>query len=117
VRIAELLRSGVVDAAGTPVGNVEDVRLVQDSSYIEGFGAALRLDGLVVGTGAVAARLGYHRHGVRGPWLLKRIFRWLERRARYVQWSHVAEWDGETVRLSCLEAELPTLHELPEENT
>ena len=70
MRIGELLHSTVVDADGKRLGSIDDVRLVQDGPYLEGFGAALRVDGLVVGRGGLAVRLGYHRHGVRGPALL-----------------------------------------------
>lgn len=115
MRVAELLRLDVTDATGSSLGRVNDVRLVQDGPYVEGFGAALRVDGLVVGGGAVAARLGYHRHRVRGPWLLKLLFTRLERRAHYVDWRHVAGVDGSGITLGCTAGALPTLRDLPEE--
>ena len=71
VRMSDVMGRPVVDAAGTGVGQVSDVRLVQDGPYIEGFGNALRLDAVVVGRGGVASRLGYVRGGVRGPWPLR----------------------------------------------
>jgi hypothetical protein len=111
VRMGELLRSTVVDADGHAVGSVDDVRLVQDGPLVEGVGAALRVDGLVIGDGSVAVRLGYHRHRVKGPWLLKTIFGALERRARFAAWDLVAGWDGERVVLTCSEADLPSVSE------
>lgn len=109
MRLGELVRSTVLDVEGRRVGRVHDVRLVQDGPLLEGFGAALRVDGLVVGRGSVAARLGYHRHRVRGPFPLRVLFAALERRARFVTWDQVASWDGATVVLSCPLADLPRL--------
>jgi hypothetical protein len=101
MRLGELLDSTVIDAAGRDLGAVLDVRLVQDGPLLEGFGAALRLDGLIVGTGSFAVRLGYHRHGVQGPALLKAVFGALERRARYVPWAEVVSCEGGEVVLRC----------------
>jgi hypothetical protein len=109
--LSELLRSEVLDSNGRTLGQVDDVRLVQDGPVIPGFGAGLRVDGLVVGAGGLAVRLGYHRHRVRGPALLKALFATLERRARFVPWELVAEWDGSTVRLHRSFADIPTVHE------
>jgi hypothetical protein len=108
-RLSELLRHPVVDADGVAIGEVHDVRLVQDGPPLEGFGAALRLDGLVVGRGGRAVRLGYHRHQMRGPWLLKVVFASLERRARYVPWSVVERFDDGEIHLSARRADLPTV--------
>jgi hypothetical protein len=112
VRLGELLRSDVVDIDGSVVGPVDDVRLVQDGPFIEGFGAALRVDGLVVGAGGIAVRLGYHRHGVKGPALLKAIFGAIERRGRFVPWAQVQNWDGNRVELVCRADELPSVHDV-----
>lgn len=112
MRLAELLRSDVVDRDGTTVGSVDDVRLVQDGPVLEGFGAALRIDGLIVGHGSIAVRLGYHRHQVKGPLLLKRLFTALETRARYVSWDQVDHWDGRTVTLRCAADDLPRLDDV-----
>lgn len=109
--LSELLQSEVVDSEGRELGKVDDVRLVQDGPIRPGFGAALRVDGLVVGAGGLAVRLGYHRNQVRGPALLKAIFATLERRARFVPWELVGEWDGSTVRLRRPASDLPTVHE------
>jgi hypothetical protein len=109
--ISELLASHVIDAEGQEVGSVHDVRLVQDGPFIEGFGASLRVDGLVAGVGTLAVRFGYHRHQVKGPALLKALLGALERRGRFIPWSQVAEWDGSTVRLHCRAADLATLAE------
>ena len=106
MRLSELLQYTVVDAAGTTIGTVSDVRLVQDGPYVEGFGAGLRVEGLVAGPGKLGERLGYHRGGVGGPWILQVIFRSLERRGRYVTWDKVDRIDGDVIHLTVTAAEL-----------
>lgn len=109
MRLSELLHSRVLDADGRDIGHVHDVRLVQDGPVLEGFGHALRVQGLVVGAGSLGVRLGYHRHGVRGPALVKWPALRLERRARYVAWADVDQWDGDVVRLRARADDLPRL--------
>ncbi len=93
MQMSDVMGRPVVDAAGTSVGQVSDVRLVQDGPFIEGFGNALRLDAVVVGRGGVASRLGYVRGDVRGPWLLRVLAASLERRAYLIAWSDLQETD------------------------
>lgn len=112
MRMGDLLESRVADADGRDLGVVHDVRLVQDGPLLEGFGHALRVDGLVVGPGSWAVRLGYLRHGVKGPWLVKALAQAVERRTRFVPWGDVEAWDGRHVRLRCREADLRRLAEI-----
>ena len=70
MRLSDLIGSAVTDAQGATLGNVQDVRLVQDGPYVEGFGHALRVEGIVTGKGTMAVRLGFARAGIRGPWPL-----------------------------------------------
>jgi hypothetical protein len=99
VRLSDLLGAPVSTADGDDLGAVQDVRLVQDGPYVDGFGQALRVEGIVTGRGSLAVRLGFARAGVTGPWPLTTIFRRLERRARYYEWDEVDTWDDEGVRL------------------
>jgi hypothetical protein len=99
MRLSDLLDREVVDAAGARLGRVHDVRLVQDGPIVPGFGAQLRVDGLVVGRGGLAIRIGYHRAQVRGPWALKTILGVIERRARFVPWAAVVECGESAVRV------------------
>jgi hypothetical protein len=108
-RMAELLHTKVVDVDGVEVGGVDDVRLVQDGPLLEGFGAALRVEGLVVGRGGLAVRLGFHRHGVTGPALVRKLFVSIERRARYVEWASVESWEDETIRLRVRADDIPRI--------
>jgi hypothetical protein len=109
MRLSDLLHSRVIDADGTDIGSVDDVRMVQDGPMLLPFGAAFRVEGLMVGHRSVGTRLGYVRGGLRGPWLLRIIFTALERRARYVDWEDVVEWDGTTVRVAKRRTELKSL--------
>src|SRR5438045_1964266 len=93
MRLSELLHARVIDSDGADLGGVDDVLLVQDGPFLDPFGAAFRVEGLVVGHRAVGTRLGYHRGDVTGPWLLKAFFSRLARGAKYVPWEAVEEWD------------------------
>jgi sporulation protein YlmC with PRC-barrel domain len=87
---SELLGLDVVDVDGRDLGRVDDVRVVRDGPYVEGFGNAMRVADLVVGPGGVAVRLGYVRHGVRGPALIRWWAKRAERRCLLVPWERVA---------------------------
>lgn len=111
MRLSELLACTVVDAAGEQVGRVNDVRFVQDGPYVEGFGAGLRVEGVVTGSGRVGERLGYHRGGVEGPWALRVFFAARERRGRYVTWDKVDRVDDHVIHLSCRRDDLAAFAE------
>ena len=89
MRLSELLGAEVVDEAGRSAGKVHDVRLVQDGPLVGGFGASLRVAGLLVGRRAVGARFGYDRPELRGPLPVKLLLGWLHHGGRYVAWERV----------------------------
>ena len=99
MRLTELLGRDVVDAEGTSLGEVHDVRLVQDGPVLEGFGAALRVDALVVGEGGLGVRLGVARAGLRGPAPLVRFLHRREHRAWEVPWDAVEATEADPLRL------------------
>ena len=99
MRASDLFRCTVVTADGTELGRVRDARVVQDGPIRQGVQAALRVEALVVGSGAVGERLGYIRAEVRGPWLLRVLLTRLERRANVVDVHDVAEWDEDASRI------------------
>ena len=107
MRLSDLLDSPVRAADGEALGSVQDVRLVQDGPYVEGFGHGLRVEGFVTGKGSLAVRLGFGRAGVQGPWPLTSIFRRMERRVRYYRWEEVESWDETGVRLRAGAAATP----------
>ena len=107
MRLTELLGAEVVDQAGRLAGRVHDVRLVQDGPLVGGFGASLRLDGLVVGRRAVGARLGFDRRRIRGPLPVKLLFGWLRHDGRYVAWDRVERLEDGRVVISGSADDLP----------
>lgn len=100
MRMSDLLRSHVVDSDGKSVGRVEDVRLVQDGPLQGGFGAAFRIEGLLVGRGGLGARLGFVRAGVRGPAPLRAMIVRLENESRFVAWQDVVSCEDRVVKLN-----------------
>lgn len=84
--LSELIGTEVVDEAGRRVGVVHDVEAVQDGPVMGGFGAALRLDALVLGSRGVWSRLGVSDAHVQGPWLLRAL-------ARTVGGQRSVPWD------------------------
>jgi hypothetical protein len=90
-RIGSWLGRHVVDVDGREIGRVHDVRLERDGPIIPGFGAALRVSGLIVGRGSIAQRLGFDRVDITGPWPLDVWGKRAARRARFVPWALVEE--------------------------
>jgi PRC-barrel domain len=86
-RVGLLFGRPVVDADGRVIGRVHDVRLRRDGPFIRGFGPALRIEGLVVGRGSIAQRLGFDRADMKGPWPLDVWGKRAVQRARFVPWE------------------------------
>ena len=99
MHLSDLLQSVVLDASGAEVGPVRDVRLVRDGPVVGTFGASFRVSDLVVGIGALGARLGYGRGEVDRPVALRALFGGLARRGQLVAWSDVASVEEGLVRL------------------
>ena len=58
MRLSDLLGKPVVDEAGEGLGVVHDVAAVQDGPVVGAFGAALRVEALLVGVHGLWSRLG-----------------------------------------------------------
>jgi hypothetical protein len=112
VQMSEVMGTRVSDADGVSLGQVTDIKLVQDGPYVEGFGNALRVDALVVGRGGIGSRLGYVRGGVRGPWLLAKLATTLEGRAHLIQWSDLDRTASGDFTARRRRADLPRLRDL-----
>ncbi|HEX2383180.1 MAG TPA: hypothetical protein VHI95_11120 [Acidimicrobiales bacterium] len=112
MRLSELLDLDVVDENGTRAGHVHDVRLVQDGPVGAGFDAALRVQGLVIGRGAVGIRLGYGRTLNRGPWLI-RVLLSARHDSKYVPWGRVRSIDEDGIVIAGSAADLEPPPVLP----
>ena len=109
MRLSDLIGLAVVDERGERVGKVHDVRLQQDGPIIGGFGARLRVTGLIVGTRAVGARLGYGR-GVRGPWLLRAL---AGKGGKLVPYERISAIEADRVLISGTGDDLPAPNDAP----
>ena len=99
MRLADLIGAMLVDVHGVEVGTVGDVWMTQDGPPIGPFGAALRVDTLVVDRFGLASRAGYERAGVGGP---APIAWYLRRRAAHrpvARWADVASIEEGRIRL------------------
>ena len=111
MRLSELLGLRVIDADGSDIGAIADVRLVQDAAALPSGMAALRVDGLIVVEGRSTELLGYERHV--GPALL----RWLVHRrlgaVRYLPWEHIDRIDDTAVHARAAAGDLTPLESMP----
>jgi len=90
MRLSDLLEKLVVDEDGQRLGVVHDVVALQDGPIMGGFGAALRLEALVIGPHGVFVRLGLSAAHVHGPRLVRRVSR-LRGDTDEIPWSDVVE--------------------------
>lgn len=99
-RLTDLLGMGVVFADGRECDQVVDVRLAP-SVRVPGPLAELVVEGLLVGRMRPGTLFGYDRHPTQGPWVIKKIVRFLHRHTGYVGWDGVEDidWDAGVVRL------------------
>lgn len=90
MRLSDLLDAEVVDVNQTTIGKVHEVRGVKDGPIQGAFGAALRLDGLIVGRSSVGTRLGLDRTDTGRPAALKWVFAGIAGKRLYVPWDRIA---------------------------
>jgi sporulation protein YlmC with PRC-barrel domain len=92
MRLSELLGKTVVDQDGRELGEVHDVAATQDGPVVGGFGAALRVDALVVGMAGLWARIGFSSAHISGPGVMRGVAR-LRGRSREIPWDRVVRID------------------------
>jgi hypothetical protein len=97
MRLSDVLDRTVVDADGNALGRVHDVELVADGPARGPFGPMLRVHHLIVGRGSIGARLGLDRDDMRGPLLLKWLFR--RRRLLRIAWEDVEPGPDRSLRV------------------
>jgi sporulation protein YlmC with PRC-barrel domain len=88
-RVGELIGLTVIDREGRDLGKVHDIRLRRDGPILPDFGAALRVEALVIGRESVATRLGFARLQMTGPWPIDVWGQWALRRTHLVPWESI----------------------------
>jgi hypothetical protein len=100
LRLNDLLGLPVESPGGRTLGHVNDVRL-RPSQAVRGLRSELVIDGLIIADRHAGSLLGYDRRAEQGPWLVRRVVRYLHRNAGYARWDAVREvtWgeDGKVV--------------------
>jgi sporulation protein YlmC with PRC-barrel domain len=93
MRASDLIGLDVIDAAGTALGIVIDLRCVPDGP-LRGAMQAPRVSAVVVSRRHTGSLLGYDRRAQQGPWLIRIIVQFLHRNAIIVPWENVARHDS-----------------------
>lgn len=106
MRLSDLVHRPVVDAEGRVVGYVQDVRAVQDGPVLGTWGAAFRVEGLIVTRRRWTSVLGFDAGRERGPAVVARFVGALLRRSHFVPWDDVVSWEGEHIAVAVREGEL-----------
>jgi sporulation protein YlmC with PRC-barrel domain len=96
MRLSELLGRSVVDEDDREVGVIHDVAATQDGPVLGGFGAALRVDALVVGPAGLWARIGFSRAHIAGPGIMRGVAR-LGGRTDEIPWDDVVRVDDHRI--------------------
>jgi hypothetical protein len=88
MKASDLLGRPVLDATGRRIGVVTDLRCVQDGP-LRGAMAAPRVHEVIISRRRTGSMLGYDRREQQGPWLVRRIVRWLHRDLLILPWESV----------------------------
>jgi sporulation protein YlmC with PRC-barrel domain len=99
MRLGDLIDAQLLDSDGARIGRIGDVWMTQDGPPIGPFGAALRVDTLVVGRFGLASRAGYDRPHVRAPAPIARYLRRTAAHRPVARWSQVAAIEQGRVHL------------------
>ncbi|MDQ3533626.1 MAG: PRC-barrel domain-containing protein [Actinomycetota bacterium] len=105
MRAHDLIGSRVFTEDGQKLGRVFDLEATRTGPKLNDIeGRAFELKGLLVGSGALLQRLGFHRTEMRGPVGLKFI---VERMKGYrVPWECVDQIEEHEIRLLCTKSDL-----------
>src|ERR1051325_422785 len=97
MKASDLIGRAGFDHTGRRIGVVTDLRCVQDGP-LRGAMAAPRVRSVIVSPRRTGSLLGYDRREQQGPWLVRRIVRWLHRDLLIVPWESVRLSDGDGPR-------------------
>jgi sporulation protein YlmC with PRC-barrel domain len=100
MRLSDLLHCEVIDEEQRKIGRVHEVRAVQDGPLQGAFGAALRVEGLIVGRGSVGTRLGLDRKDVKALAVVRLIFEGLRGERLFVRWNRIVAIEKDRIVVS-----------------
>jgi sporulation protein YlmC with PRC-barrel domain len=113
MRLSDLLGCDVVDSTGRQIGRVHEVRAVQTGPLQGSFGAALTLEGLIVGRGSIGTRLGFDRTDVRSPAVVRLVFEGMKGDRLYVPWDRIEAFQQHRINISGRAEDLRPPEKLP----
>lgn len=96
MRLSELLWNEVRDGRDRVIGVVHDVRVIEQRGE-EGV-TGLSVQGIVVGPRR-AVRIASTLEDLKGPFLLRLLDGWSERRLQLIPWSKVESMEKRTIRI------------------
>jgi hypothetical protein len=105
MRVGDVLGTCVHDRSGEIVGWVTDVRLVRDGPVLGTFGAAYRVEGIIVSKRHRGGYFGYETRLSR-PAVLNWLFARLHRGSVFAPWDAIDTIDDEVVTLRTAAADL-----------
>ncbi|GAA5203193.1 PRC-barrel domain-containing protein [Microbacterium jejuense] len=104
--LSELLDMPVIDADGTRLGTVVDVRFRRGARRRDHEGD-IALIALIVSPHSRLSMYGYERGRVNGPAVVARVIEWLHRASRLIPWECVARVDRDAVVLGVAAPRIP----------
>lgn len=96
MRASDLIGLDVVGRSGQPLGIVIDLRCVLDGP-LRGALAQPRVSAVIVSGRHTGSLLGYDRRDQQGPWLVRKVVRWMHRNMRIIPWDDVEYRDNRFV--------------------
>jgi hypothetical protein len=99
MRLSDLLHARVLGPGDEELGKVLDIRMVQDGPVLGTWGAAFRVQGLILSKRTIGGFFGYERSDLNAPWLVNAIVNRLHKDAAYVEWAHVTSCERGLVRI------------------
>jgi sporulation protein YlmC with PRC-barrel domain len=113
MRLSDLLDSEVIDETGKMLGRVHEVRAIQNGPLQGAFGAALTIEGLIVGRGSLGTRLGFDRTDVNAPAAVRWIFEGIKGNRFFVPWNKIVAIHEDGIRVAGTQDEFGPPPELP----
>jgi sporulation protein YlmC with PRC-barrel domain len=112
MRLSDLLDLEVFDETGKKLGRVHEVRAIQNGPLQDAFGAALTIEGLIVGRGSLGTRLGFDRTDVKSPAAVRWVFEGLKGNRLFVPWEKIVAIHEDGIRIAGSAEEFGAPHEL-----